>query len=437
MSIFGLPGMRSYQCNCGGHGKQHVHAVCSNDIAYNRGAFRDRVLTSSICEAQPDRHSTSSLLATSLTDAIAGSILGLMIGDALAAPLHWIYTWSAAASFKEAHFGGKLRGFATTPAAAQSDHPDSHKYFSRCNPAAEPFPSIFGDTAKAAAAWSTPGTPYHGTLPAGDNTLTARLVALTSKGIAEHQGFDANAYAAAYARMLLEGRASGENNDTWVDESHRVFFRNVAKGAAPAEAGLDDCCLTGLALSLPCNLAYLANRDAADLACRAQLQLTHKSEDMLAQVAMMGDLMKHMAAALAVAEQTRQGAAQPADHRDAAAATQARADIAGAVDALASLRAFARAFSNGKVELGPVQERLDSRLFKAAAAGAAPTAGDAAGAARSTPAGDAAGGTHAVTAKDGDAGTGADADEDALWQGDEVAFHGGGPTGDSPVFSLR
>lgn len=419
--------MPSYECNCGGRGEKHVHGVSSNDVAYKRGAFRDRLVTSADCTPPSRSCTAATLLATSLADAISGSILGLMIGDALASPLHWIYTWSAAPSFKE-HFGGKLRGYATTPAAAQAAHPDSHKYFSRCNPAAEPFPSIFGDGATAAAAWGTPGMPYHGALPAGDNTLTARLVALASKGIAEHQGFDANAYAAAYTRLLLEGRASGENNDTWVDESHRVFFRNVARGAAPAEAGLDDCCLTGLALSLPCNLAYLANRDAADLACRAQLQLTHKSEDMLGQVAMMGDLMRHMAAALAVANAAMQpaGAAQPsAGDGIAEAAAQNLADVAGAVDALASLRAFARAFSNGKVELGPLQDRLDSRLYKSTV-GATVTASGSTGPAAAE---------HAA----GDARCDADceADEDALWQGDEVAFHGGGPTGDSPVFSLR
>lgn len=424
--------MQAYHCNCGSCSKAHIHVVRSVDVAQRRGAFRERIVTSETGGLDSRSCTAPTLLATSFEDAVSGAILGLMIGDALAAPLHWIYTWPAAASFKESFFGGKLRHYTATPPAAQAGHPDSHKYFSRCTPASEPFPAIFGAAASAASAWRTPGTPYHGSLPAGDNTLTARLVAVTSRGIAAQRGFDADVYAADYVRVLLEGRASGANNDTWVDESHRVFFRNIARGAAPAEAGLDDCCLTGLALSVPCNLAYLGNRDAADLACRSQLQLTHKSEDMLGQVAMLGDLLRHLASALALASQVQGQQVAPAADSDAspsgskqeqqkqkqkpeAQARQVQADLAGAVDALASLRAFARAFSNGKVELGQLQERLDRHLLQA------PNLDG-------TPAGEAA--AAAAAAEDG-------GDEDALWRGDEVAFHGDGPTGEAPVFSLR
>jgi len=217
----------------------------------------------------------------------------MMLGDALSAPLHWIYTWSQAQRIKREHLSGGLCGFAASPAAAR--HPDSHKYFSRCSPQHHPVPAIFG-APEAASQWATPGTFYHATLPAGDNTLTARLVARLVGHVGENAGLDMDAWLAkGYLPLLLrQGGSAASHSDTWVDETHRVLFENLAAGARAWEAGMDDLCLTGINLCLPVLLAYGADRDAQELACRCLLQLTHKNEDMVQQCMWWGDLLREV-----------------------------------------------------------------------------------------------------------------------------------------------
>ena len=314
-------------------------------------------------------------------DAVRGALWGLLIGDALAHPLHWYYTWPVTVAHKAEHYGGGIRGYAApAPGAA---HPDSHKYFQRCVPAQEPVPAIFeGDGGRGGPAppqlWATPGTNYHATVPAGDNTLTARLAALVGESLLQDDGFDAEAYFRRYV-ALLAGREAGPplaaawlaqgggdaaaasgcaataaaaaaaaataaaanprgltsgNLDTWVDESHRVLVRNLSRaGAAPWEAGMDDCCLTGIALCVPLLLAYAGNRDAQELAVRALLQLTHKSEDMVRQVLWFGDALGWLLAA----------------RRDAPGAAAASGGL---------LHAVCSSYSDGKLELAEVLQRF-------------------------------------------------------------------------------
>jgi hypothetical protein len=321
--------------------------------------------------------------ASDVRDAVEGALWGLLIGDALAAPLHWVYTWPAAQQLKRDVYGGGIRAYTGVPPAAADSHPDAAKYFSRCNPATEPLPRIFlGDSASdgpggsRADAWRRPGRHYHATLPAGDNTLTGRLVALAAAGVLRDGGFDADAYFARYMRLLAGpgGEALAQdlvarggttratdsasaaaaaavaaaaaaaaatagavissdgdnprgltthNEDTWVDEGHRVLQRNMARaGAFPWEAGLDDCCLTGIALCVPILLAYAGDRDAQETGARALLQLTHKSEDMARQVGVFGDVMAALlgnaaaAAATAAAQGTPPRAPAPTPPRD-------------------------------------------------------------------------------------------------------------------------
>jgi ADP-ribosylglycohydrolase len=246
--------------------------------------------------ADSDKAFAAAYYASSLQDAVCGALIGMAIGDALAASLHWIYSWPEAGKIKEQFFGGRIRDYESTPDGMQ--HPDSWKYFQRCDPSKEPFPQAFGNTEdEIKERWNNPGTPYHATVPKGDNTLSARIVAKAIQGFADNGCFDADAYLADYLDTVINGRSKGFVNDTWLDEAPRVLLRNLARGFLPSASGLDDCCLTGLALSMPTLLAYLLNRDAADLACRSQIQFSHKSEDMATQVQWLGDLLRGIVAA--------------------------------------------------------------------------------------------------------------------------------------------
>ncbi len=264
--------------------------------------------------------------AASLPDAIEGALLGMMIGDALAAPLHWLYTWPETQRIQAAHFGGGVTHYSASPATA---HPDSSKYFSRCRPAAQPVAAIFGPP-EAAAQWAVPGTFYHAGLPPGDNTLTARLVARLVAHVGSTGGLHMDSwFAQGYMAMLQrQGGPSASHADLWVDESHRVLFENLAAGALPYEAGMDDLCLTGINLALPLLLAYNSDRDASELAARCLLQLTHKNEDMVQQCLWWGDLMRAILA--------RTTANATATAAATAAATTPTAPVQQCIDAIFS-----------------------------------------------------------------------------------------------------
>ena len=136
--------------------------------------------------------------------------------------------------------------------------------------------------------------------------------------------------------------------DTWVDETHRVLFRNLAAGAQPWEAGMDDVCLTSLALSAPLLLAYAGDRDACELAVRCLLQLTHKSEDAVRQSLFFGDLLRGLLAPYVAA-----GAA--AGSPAAAGPPAAAGTDAGSVQAL--LHSSFATFAEGRMDLAEVLSR--------------------------------------------------------------------------------
>lgn len=198
-------------------------------------------------------------------------------------PLHWVYTRPECLRLLRTHYADALSpedGFLTRYVACPPEpHPDSHKYFGKCDPAAEPV-DIF---APHGHLWATPGTHYHQTLPAGGSSLSARLVLLAARSVVADGQYNADKHVARYIDLMRAPRS-----DVFVDETHRVFFRRLAAGNAPHQCGFDECCLTGIALAVPVLLAYANVPSAAataTAAARMHLQFTHKSPVMDEQVA--------------------------------------------------------------------------------------------------------------------------------------------------------
>ncbi len=348
--------MPDYPCDCLVGSAVHVHAV-AEDVAARRGQHLHLRAPSDVPTGPPGARD---VFAAGVDDAVRGALYGMMIGDALGAPLHWIYTWDACQRQKRELYNGGIAAYVTTHQGARAAHPDSGKYFVRCDPAAQPVDIFNGH----AAAWSAPGTAYHATLPAGDNTLTARIVARLAAHVVDAGGLDMDAWLRAYAAMLVDGSSGGRgasaHHDTWVDETHRVFFRNVAAGAAPYEAGMDDVCLSGIALCVPLLLAYAANRDAAEVAVRCLSQLTHKAEDTVSQAMWWGDLLAGVLAGAAArggdgSSAAPAPAAAPAQAPAAAAAPAAPAVPPAPVQAL--IHAAFATFAGGRMDLGDVLSR--------------------------------------------------------------------------------
>jgi ADP-ribosylglycohydrolase len=267
--------MTSYPCDCFG-GKLHTHTTSSLPAVRARGLLPSALWSRARC-ASP---ASAGLLASSLRDAVAGCMWGALIGDALAHPLHWVYSHDKLVSLREALYGPTgLTAYASHVEGSQ--HPDSAKYFSRCSPEAEPVDAFHGRP------WGD-GTWYHATLPPGDSTLTGRIVALLLTHLEANRALDARAWLCEYLQLLT----APLHADTWVDETHRVFLRNLAAGAEPYEAGMEDACLSSIVLALPLLLAYSGDADAAAVATRVLLQLTHKSTLASAQVDTFGHLLQ-------------------------------------------------------------------------------------------------------------------------------------------------
>ena len=62
-------------------------------------------------------------------------------GDALAAPLHWYYSWDIAQQHLLTYYNGRIHAYSPTHPAAR--HPDSGKYFARVKPTEHPVPGVF------------------------------------------------------------------------------------------------------------------------------------------------------------------------------------------------------------------------------------------------------------------------------------------------------
>ncbi len=326
----------SYPCDCI-TGCLHIHTL-SADAARHRGIHvsHPSLWLDASRTSAPD--AAAGLFAVDEADAIEGALWGALIGDALGAPLHWFYSWPALRDARDAHFNGALRGYAATPGGMA--HPNSAAYFSRCDPQREPV-DIWGGA--GAAAWAKAGTPYHGSLEIGDNTLTGRLLGGLIERCGSDGRFDATAWLRTYVQALTKKTGPSGHNDTWTDETHRVFFRNIAAGASPFEAGMEDSCLSSLVLAIPICLLYVHNSDAAALAVRTALQFTHKSDSGTAQAIMWGDLLATLIAPVTSARRVYSG-----DFCEVSEAVKKSGIV------LAALEAACATFSDGRTDLAAV-----------------------------------------------------------------------------------
>jgi len=206
-----------------------------------------------------------------------GALWGLYIGDALAMPVHWYY--NRGALFDDY---GWVAGYLTP----KNPHPDSILF--RSNYAA---PNPKGEILhEQAAYWGREGTRYHyhQFLKAGENTLNVKLCSVLSESLNRNGGYDADDYLQRYIAFMT---TPGSHRDTYIEECHRNFFSNYAKGVPLRQCGATEKHIGGLVGMVPILAFYSKDPLKARSAALEHLALTHPGRKMAAAGTLVADLM--------------------------------------------------------------------------------------------------------------------------------------------------
>jgi ADP-ribosyl-[dinitrogen reductase] hydrolase len=194
------------------------------------------------------------------------SMLGSLAADALAMPVHWYYDTQ-----KLDRDYGRL----TSYMAPQNPHSDSILWRSRYIPR-NARGNILHDQVKY---WGQREVHYHQFLAAGENTINYQLGKELYLTILEYGAYDSDKWLARYIECMLDG---GWHKDTYLEEYHRAFFDNYAKGLAPIDSGIDDLHIGGLS-HVPCLLSGLTEIGVVDLdeqllLVEKHVRLTHRNQ---------------------------------------------------------------------------------------------------------------------------------------------------------------
>ncbi len=219
-------------------------------------------------------------------DKLAGFAWGSFIGDALAVPVHWYYDRAA---LRRDY--GVVREFV----APKSPHADSILWRSQYTPLNERG-DILHDLAQY---WGQRGIHYHQFLRVGENTLNLQLAKVLIESLNARGGYNADDYLERYIRFML---TPGQHRDTYLEEYHRKFFTAYAGGTAPRKCAGSDIHIGGLAhVAVLCALLAPDVKHARE-AVREHINLTHRSDEVLAA----GDALARILCAVAAGADLRE-----------------------------------------------------------------------------------------------------------------------------------
>ena len=201
-----------------------------------------------------------------MTTTLQNAMLGALVADAVAMPVHWYYDTRGLDQDYPA-----LDGYA----APKNPHSGSILWRSKYKPRNQRG-DILHDQAQY---WGQRGIHYHQFLKAGENTINFKLSVELYQLIHENSSYDAEQWLQRYIDRMLE---PGWHHDTYLEEYHRAFFDNYAQGKAPLNCGIDDLHIGGLS-HVPALLAALEHirvteLDAQIATATEHVQLTHRNQ---------------------------------------------------------------------------------------------------------------------------------------------------------------
>ena len=193
------------------------------------------------------------------------SLVGALAADALSMPVHWYYNRAA------------LRrdyGRVSSYVAPKSPHADSILWRSEYQPLNEKGNILH----EQAVYWGRKGVHYHQFLHAGENTLNFQLAVALFEQVKETGSYNAEAWVERYCEFML---TPGRHGDTYVEECHRAFFTNYARGKKWRSCGVDDVHIGGLA-SVPALVEALgAGHPDLRAVVQEHVAITHKNSEVL------------------------------------------------------------------------------------------------------------------------------------------------------------
>lgn len=162
---------------------------------------------------------------------LQNAMLGALVTDAVAMPVHWYYDTAAL----DRDYG-PLEGYM----APQNPHPDSILWRSHYQPRNKRGEILH----EQAQYWGQRGVHYHQFLPAGDNTINFLLGIQLYRSTIRAGHYNPDEWLDTYIQLM---RKPGWHKDTYLEEYHRAFFDHLAQGMDPRECGIEDIHIGGLA----------------------------------------------------------------------------------------------------------------------------------------------------------------------------------------------
>jgi ADP-ribosylglycohydrolase len=192
-------------------------------------------------------------------------------------PVHWYYNRSALYDDY---------GWVTDYLAPKNPHPDSilcRSSYVAANPKGE----ILHDQSPY---WGREGTHYHyhQFLKPGENTLNLKLCSLLIQSLNECGRYDTDDYLRRYIAFMT---TPGNHRDTYIEECHRNFFCNYARGVPPRLCGATEKHIGGLVGIIPVVVFYNKDPGKARSAALEHLSLTHPGEKMAGAGGLIADLL--------------------------------------------------------------------------------------------------------------------------------------------------
>ena len=193
-----------------------------------------------------------------------GVLYGLCIGDALAMPVHWYYNRLALMNDY---------GRVTDYLAPRNPHPDSILWRSTYSA-----PNVKGEILHDQARyWGQQGVHYHQFLKAGENTLNVKICRLLIESINETGAYDPDDFLQRYIDFMT---SPGSHRDTYVEECHRHFFANYARGLPPRKCAVAEKHIGRLLGMIPVVSFFSKAAQKARETALEHLALTHPGERM-------------------------------------------------------------------------------------------------------------------------------------------------------------